>query len=392
MMARAGDERYCMTGTQERVRVALVASSFHPHTGGVEEHVRHVAVQLVREGVEAEVWTVDRGEHLGTRHVDGVRVRYLPTPLPARDLSALVRLAAALPHAVSGWIRAYRSFRPDVLHVHCFGPNGVYALAVHRLTETPMVVTSHGETFADDHGIFDRSALLRRSLREALTRAAFVTAPTRFVLEDLRARFGLVGGHVVPNGIDAHTPEEEPVDLPAGRPLVAAVGRVEGMKGFDLLLDVMSAPGLESVHVAIGGEGSQVEALRRQAEAAGTSERVHLLGRLTPGQVAAAMSAADVVVVPSRHEAFGIVALEAWRAGTPLVGTVRGGMPEVVTDGVDGLLVDPTDPAALADALRRLIDDEAARGRLAAAGRARVHEYAWTVVAASYVQSYGTFS
>lgn len=369
-------------------RVALVASSFHPYTGGVEEHVRHVATHLTRQGVDVEVWTVDRGEHLGTQRVDGVVVRHLPTPLPARDASALVRLATALPSAVSAWMRAHRSFRPDVLHVHCFGPNGVYALAVHRLTGTPMVVTSHGETFADDHGVFDRSALLRRALRASLARACVVTAPTRFVLEDLRDRYGLVGGLVVPNGIDAQAPQEEPVDLPTGRPLVAAVGRVERMKGFDLVLDVLSAPGLESVNVAIGGEGSQVEALRGQAEAVGVAERVHLLGRLTPGQVAQVMSTADVVVVPSRHEAFGIVALEAWRSGTPLVGTVRGGMPEVVTDGVDGLLVDPTEPAELADALRRLLEDEAARDRLAAAGRARLDEYAWPLVAASYVDLY----
>lgn len=364
-------------------RVALVASSFHPHTGGVETHVRHVARELADSGTVVEVWTVDRGEHLGTTTVDGITVRYLPTPLPARRVSALVRLAGSLPRAALRWREANASFQPDVLHVHCFGPNGVYALALHRLTGTPLVLTSHGETFADDHGVYDQSALLRKALRETIVRAETVTAPTQFVLEDLRARFGLVGGVVVPNGIELHAPAEEVVDLPAARPLVLAVGRVERMKGFDLLLDALTQPGLEHVHVAIGGAGSRLSSLREQSRAAGTADRVHLLGELTPGQVATAMASADAVVVPSRREAFGIVALEAWRAGTPLIGTVHGGMPEFVTDGVDGLLVAP-EGTALRDALMSLLSSEELRTRLVAAGRRVLTGYSWAHVAAAY--------
>ena len=369
-------------------RVALVASSFHPHTGGVETHVRHVARDLASAGTAVEVWTVDRGEHLGTTTVDGITVRYLPTPLPARRLSSLVRLAGSLPRAAHRWREANTAFRPDVLHVHCFGPNGVYALGLHRLTGTPLVVTSHGETFADDHGIYDRSALLRKALRVAILQAETVTAPTEFVLEDLRARFGLVGGLVVPNGIELQAPAEEPVGLPAGRPLVVAVGRVERMKGFDLLLEALTQPGLEHVHVAIGGAGSQVSALREQARAAGTADRVHLLGELTPGQVATTMAAAEAVVVPSRHEAFGIVALEAWRAGTPLIGTVHGGMTEFVTDHVDGLLVDPTDVTALVSAVTSVLADPVLSDRLVGAGRARVEDYAWSGVMGEYLRLY----
>ena len=369
-------------------RIALVASSFHPHTGGVEEHVRHVARELASMGYKVAVWTVDRGERLGRSEVDGVEVRYLPCPLPARSFGALVRFAARLPVAAWAWWSAFWSLRPDVLHVHCFGPNGVYALALHLLTRTPLVVTSHGETFADDHAVYDRSALLRKALRLAIARASAVTAPTQFVLADLRSRFGLSDGSVVPNGIDAEPPAAEHVDLPVSRPLVLAVGRVEQMKGFDLLLEAMADPQLASAHVAIGGAGSEVAALRSLAGELGLSERVRFLGRLTPGQVTTAMASADVVVVPSRREAFGIVALEAWRSGTPLVGTVQGGMPEVVTGGIDGLLVDPTDVTALSAALRRLIRDGPLRARLVSAGRQRVEDYAWSRVAATYAECY----
>lgn len=377
-----------MAKTRPR-RVALVTSSFHPHTGGVEEHVRHVAREMSQRGLRVEVWTVDRGEGLREARVDGVRVRYLPTPLPARDGLALMRFLGSVPAALWMWWRAFTSLRPEVLHVHCFGPNGVYALALHRLTRTPLVVTSHGEAFADDHGVYDRSALLRSALKQSIGAAVAVTGPTQFVLRDLRARFGLVGGQVVPNGVDETAPPVEPLELPIGGPMVLAVGRLERMKGFDLLLDAAAHPGLAAVHVVIGGDGSQSPALHRRAQDLGIADRVHFLGRVTPGQVTAAMAAADVVVVPSRREAFGIVALEAWRSGTPLVGTVHGGMPDFVEDGVDGLLVDPIDREALATAMSAVLVDTTLAEVLGAAGRRRVQAFTWSAVVDSYLSACG---
>lgn len=374
----------------QRPRIALIASSFHPHSGGVEQHVRQVAGELTRSGHVVVVWTVDRGEHLGEQRVDGVPVHYLPCPLPARRLAAVIGLLAAAPRAIAAWWRAYRSFRPDVLHVQCFGPNGVYALILHRLSGTPLVVTSHGETFADDFGAYDESALLRASLGRALARATVVTAPSRFVLDDLRQRFGLDRGNVVPNGVHRDESAAQGEDeLPAlSGPVVLTVGRVERVKGFDLLLDAVARLDLPDLQVVIGGDGAELENLREQTHRLGLAGRVHLPGYLSPAGVAAAMGAADVVVVPSRYEAFGIVALEAWRAGTPVIGSVHGGMGEFVTDGVDGLIVDPTDVTALAGALQRVLGDDQFATRLAGAGRERVGDYSWEAVAQSYLGLY----
>ncbi|WP_434966161.1 glycosyltransferase family 4 protein [Janibacter indicus] len=376
-----------MTGTQRRIRVALVASSFHPYTGGVEQHVRQVAGELQRSGADVIVWTVDRGEHLEERDVDGIPVRYLPTPLPARSAAALLSLLIVAPRTMRAWWRAYRDFRPEVLHVHCFGPNGIYALALNRLTGTPLVVTSHGETFADDHGAFDRSALLRAALRRAITTAVAVTAPSQFVLEDLRGRFGLTGGEVVPNGVHLDDRVGEPPVMAPGR-VVFAVGRLERMKGFDLLLDAVATLDDPTVQVVIGGDGAEFASLRAQAERLGLSDRVQLPGRLSGEEIGAVMRAADVVVVPSRREAFGIVALEAWRAGTPVVGTCHGGMAEFITDGQDGLIIDPTRAPDLAAAIRRVLDDEKCRDSLAAAGSRAVQDFTWQAVTAGYMSVY----
>jgi glycosyltransferase involved in cell wall biosynthesis len=365
-----------------------VSSSYVPYVGGVEEHVRQVARGLRDDGLDVEVWTVDRGESLGVRDVEGVTVRYLPTPLPAASPGAAVRFLLAIPAAWRRWADARRRFRPDVLHVQCFGPNGPYALAMHRRFGTPLLVTSHGETVADDHAVFARSTLLRSALRRALAAAHAVTAPSQFVIDDLRAHYGLVDGTVVPNGVDVDEPAASSLEPPTGR-FVLGVGRLGRMKGFDLLIAAFARAELDrDIRLVIAGDGPEWDALQAEVERRGLSGRVDLVGRLDAAAVAAAMSGALAVVVPSRMEAFGIVALEAWGSGAPLVMPNRGGGPGFVRDGVDGILVDPEDPAALADAISRVATDETLRERLADAGRERVGEFTWARVAHAYEELY----
>jgi glycosyltransferase involved in cell wall biosynthesis len=372
-----------------QLRVALVASSYHPYFGGVEEHVRQIARELIDSDVLVELWTVDRGEHLGERFVDGIFVRYLPTPLPARSVRAMGRFAVHAVGARRRWMRARSQFRPDVIHVHCFGPNGIYALAMHRRTRIPLAVTSHGETIGDDNSGYERSRLLRGRLTDALADAAFVTAPSEYVLDDLRTRFALRGGEVVPNGVDISIrPRPNPTNR-GDAPYFLAVGRLGRMKGFDLLIDAYGRSGLSPTHrLLIAGDGPEREALSQVARQCGVLEQITFLGRIGPQDVADAMAGSRAVVVPSRSEAFGIVALEAWRSGTALIMTSRGGASEFVRDGVDGLLVDPLDAEALADAMVTLASDEAVRDALAARGHARLHEFTWHRVAERYLRLY----
>ena len=414
-------------------RVALITSSYAPHVGGVETHVAEVARALTAQGILVEVWAVDRGARAGDAgvepaHADEFPVRYLPTPLPARHAASLARFAWRAPGAWSQWTRAHRRFRPDELHVHCFGPNGLYALALHRRFRTPLVVTSHGETTGDDDNVFAQSALLRRGLRDALARAAAVTAPSEYVLRDLRARFGLNGGVVVPNGVALDVPQDDGIRdrLPHG-PYLAAVGRLGRMKGFDLLLDAFArvregegaagaadpagaaagptpargeepareasparaaGPAGAEARLVIAGDGPERAALQEQVTARGLEGVVYFLGWCSPAQVATVLAGSETLVVPSRSEAFGIAALEAWRAATALVMTNRGGAGEFVRDGEDGILVDPEDVDALAAAIARVLADPPLRARLATAGAGRVAEFTWERVVERYLQVY----
>ena len=315
-----------------------------------------------------------------------MEVWYLPTPLPARSMAGVRRLLGQGPSAAAAWLRAHRSFRPDVLHVQCFGPNGTYATVLAGATRTPLVISSHGETFADDHAIFDRSELSRRALGRAMRQACAVTGCSQVVLTDL-ARFGPSIGLVVPNGVDLT--ETVPPRAPADPPYILAYGRVEHTKGFDLLLDAFARAALAPcTRLVLGGTGSALPALEMQSRAHGLEDRVDLPGRLSRAQVSEQLAGASVVVVPSRREAFGLVVLEAWQAGTPVVVTSRGGPAGLVTDGVDGLLADPEDAAALGNAVARVLTEPGLADQLAQAGLRKVERYGWDRVAVAYESVY----
>jgi glycosyltransferase involved in cell wall biosynthesis len=183
-----------------------------------------------------------------------------------------------------------------------------------------------------------------------------------------------------------------PVEGEPGRPYILALGRVVEKKGFDLLLAAYAAidENHRTADLVIGGVGNDLENLRRRVAAIGIAERVHFVGRLSREEVAGAMDGAAMFVVPSRLEPFGIVILEAWRAGAAVVATNRGGPPEFVRDGLDGVLVDPFDTAAFANHLERLLLDPARRRALAQAGQSRVEEFGWPRIAESYRQIYSS--
>ncbi|WP_175985667.1 glycosyltransferase family 4 protein [Microbacterium tenebrionis] len=370
-------------------RVALVTSSFAPYIGGVETHVREVARELAGRGHDIEVWSVARDGVPGERVDSDIVVRDLPAPLPARDTRAVLRFAQTFAAARRTWSLAIANFGPEILHVQCFGPNGAYGTAFARSRGLPLVVSSHGETIADDDDVFGSSAIAQHALRRALRDAAAVTGCSPVVLDDLRGRFGLAAGRgeVVPNGVEPSIAAEPPAGLPSV--YFAGAGRLEHIKGFDLLVRAFAAAGLgPDVELVLGGDGRLAPSLRSLIDELGLSSRVRLLGRLSPPAVAGLLEGALAVVVPSRFEAFGIAVLEAWRARRPLVAADRGGIPGLVRDGVDGLLVDPEDETGFARVLERIARDGSLRERIAREGALNVERFRWADVAARYEAIY----
>lgn len=373
------------------MRIALVPSAYVPLIGGVEELTRRLARQLVVSGDEVEVWTTSVNGAPAEDEVDGIRVRRFGMPMPPARLESLVRLPVGGGRSLAGLLRAARSFRPDVLHVQCFSVNGAYATILSLVTRVPLVITLQGETFMDDHDIYERAISLRGALRLGFRRAAAVTGCSQFVLDDAANRFGLREGNarVIYNGVEAFEGDPTSVPLPFRR-FVLCLGRVVPKKGFDLAIKAFSsvADDLPEVGLVIAGGGPFQAQLAEYVTSLGMAHRVHFTGFLDRTQVEWVMRHADLFVMPSRVEPFGIVALEAWRTGCPLIVSSNGGAPEFVRDGVNGIVVDPTDTARLAGAMMSLLEDRSLRERLVAGGAGSVREFDWHTITTEYRRLY----
>jgi len=174
--------------------------------------------------------------------------------------------------------------------------------------------------------------------------------------------------HYLPNFVSAEAAPpiaREAHETPATAPLILALGRLHPDKGFDVLLHAMAA--LPEAYLWLLGEGTERAALEGLTADLGLSARVRFLG--WSERPAAYYAAADLVACPSRKEALGNVVIEAWAQFRPVVATRAPGPAALIEDGVNGMLVAVDDADGLAAAIRRLIDSDALRGDLAAAGR-----------------------
>lgn len=374
------------------LRIALIPSAYLPMVGGVEELTGRLARHLAAGGDAVEVWTplVDATTP-DDEEVHGIRVRRFPMPMPPARVGPILRLPGRAGGTFLRLLRAVRQFRPDVLHVQCFGVNGAYATVLSALTRIPLVVTLQGETVMDDDDIYSKAASLRGALRLGLRRASAVTGCSQFVLDDAATRFGLTPGRgqVIFNGVDRVEAEPCPVPVPFER-FVACLGRVVPKKGFDLAIEAFRyvAERVPGVGLVIAGAGACRPDLETLADRLGLRARVHFTGSLGRPQVEWVMRNAEVFLMPSRVEPFGIVVLEAWRARRPVIVSAFGGAPEFVRDGVDGLVVDPTDTPRLAEAVTRLLEDRSSGERLAASGAERVKRFDWRLITAEYRHVY----
>jgi glycosyltransferase involved in cell wall biosynthesis len=301
--------------------------------------------------------------------------------------------AGALRNAVSTRLRDRRY---DVVHAHWLVPNAALIVDIVRAHRAPLVVSLHGS----DIFLAERLAPARALGRRALRAAGAITACSG----DLRERALRLGAppertRTVPYGVDtaAFSPAvpsagwRRRLGVPEGSVLVLAVGRLVEKKGFASLVEAAAlVPG---IHVVIVGDGDLRGELERLARGRGSP--VTLAGTLERADVAAALGEADILAVPSVVDRAGNVdglpnaLLEGLAAGRAVVASRVAGIPDVVEDGVNGILVPPGGVSALAAALRLLAAEPATRARLGAEARRRSESrLSWRSAARAFEESY----
>lgn len=351
-----------MSSTPARVarphRIALLVETGGP--GGAEHVLLNLAEGLRRRGHEIiPIGPDDRSPWL---HDQFVARGFAPEHYAMRRL-----LDWRCLRGIAGILRRRGA---DVVHSHEF-TMGVYGTAAAKLARRPHVLTMHGGRYYA--GKLQRRLALAASARLSDAAVGVSAACAADLEQTLRLRRGSV--RVVPNGVPVPPGERAPVRRELGvgddELLLVAVGNLYPVKGHIVLLRALALLAergkTSGLTVAIAGRGGEEPALRDFARQAGIEGCVRLLGyREDVGDI---LAAADIYAMPSLSEGLPLALLEAMAVGLPVVASRVGGIPEVVTDGDDALLVAPGDPAALAGAIERLIDDEQLRTRVGDAAR-----------------------
>jgi D-inositol-3-phosphate glycosyltransferase len=375
--------------------------------GGMNVYVRALAAGLAHAGVECDVFTrrETRDQPAVIRVEEGFRVVHIDVgpsgPMPLHDLTALIDPFA---DAVLDHTRATGDDY-DVLHANYWISGAVGHRLKHAL-DRPLVATFHTLSRVKAEAGFDDEPEHRARLEhEVIDCADLMLASTAEERVQLSELYGAEPSRIeiVPPGVDhsrfrpsANDGRELRGRLGLdGRPLLLFVGRIQPLKGVDVAIRAL--PGLDdptSTLVVVGGPSgpagaAESERLHALVADLGLSERVVFLPPQPHDALADFYRAADVCVVPSRSESFGLVALEAAACGTPVVAAAVGGLRSLVDDGVTGFLVEGHEPADYVQPLSVLLDNPLLAAEMGEAAVVRSGRYSWSITAARLRRLYG---
>ncbi len=330
----------------------------------------------------AEACAEEIAQELSAAHDVTVVTARLRTDLPREDTFGAVRVLRVgwgMPldkwlFPLLGALSAWR-LHPDLVHAVLESYAGLALVLCRTLVPNARRVLTCQST---------NTTLLLQSMHRAANAVTVISS----VLQKRAAALGRADAVLIPNGIRFAEMRAACEGVPKVKGRVLFVGRLERMKGVDVLLRALAELGgglRPDVHIV--GDGSERRALERQALQL-QLHGVRFLGRLSGEVLQREYAEAQVFCGLSRSEALGNVFLEAQAAGCAVLATREGGIPDIVQDGTTGVLVRPEDPTEAAEALRRLLTDDVWRETLAAAGPGHAAGYDWADLAKRYAAVY----
>ncbi|QAY67213.1 glycosyltransferase [Paenibacillus protaetiae] len=255
--------------------------------------------------------------------------------------------------------RKVKELQPDIIHVHgTFAGFFLRTLFFMRRQRPPVIYCSHGWAFLMDTKPW-KKRIYAAAEKLLARRTDYIIHISDYEFQ-MATRYGLPSGKsvVVYNGVsDSPAAGAEPFEVPEGRINLLFIGRFDRQKGFELLLDVFRTNRFPNVHLYLVGD----TVLKESAEPVQLPDQVTKIGWVNNAEIGRYVQACDAVVVPSRWEGFGIVAIEALRGGKPVIASRRGALPEIIQHGVNGYLFDFDQPEQLARLIRSLDKKELAR-------------------------------
>ena len=366
------------------MRILLISTSYPPVLGGLETVVYNIACGLKKKGHVVRVATNSYQYKISGQCIeDGIYVSrlYQLTPdiiynLKQGRLNRVLLSILFFPVALFRLVKLIITFRPEVIGVR---QPRAYTFCLRWLKKRynfRLVVSLH----SDDVLTLDSQGTISPILRHLFRQADSVTACSYWLLRQACTLYPVIidKGRVIYNGIDQGRFLDTRA-YPHPRPYVFAFGRLAHVKGFDLLIQAFAkvADDFPELDLIIAGEGECRRLLEDVAESCSVSNRVVFFGRANPNEVVHLLNGCEFVVVSSRYEPFGIVALEAMAAKKSVIVTRVGGLPEFVeTEG--NRFVDPT-VSGLADGMRDFL--ESGYGSLS---KVDITRFSWECIVAEY--------
>jgi D-inositol-3-phosphate glycosyltransferase len=380
--------------------------------GGMQLYVRELSRELGRVGLDVDVYTRKTRPDLPRVVPFGERARVIHLDAGPQQRIDKNQVVQHLPAFIDNLERfnEREGIVHGVVHSH-YWLSGWVGQRLSELWRVPHVTMFHTlgrlKNYANTHA-GGRRGTLETSMRIEIERrvirqADAIVASTDHELTALVEQYGAQAERiaVMPPGVDLRT--FQPIDRDEAREqlgltgeLLLFVGRIDPVKGLDTLLEAVALlrerPTLRLL--VVGGAGAQRAVdpdeahLRHLARKLEIEDRVFWLGPIAQERLPLYYSAADVCVVPSRYESFGLVALEALACGGALVASRVGGLPMLVRDGENGLLVPWRTPEAFAEQITRVLDDPAFAARLRAAARPSMERLGWSGTARRVMDLY----
>lgn len=376
------------------MRVLIVASRYLPHRGGLETVVRELSHELIRRNHQVIILTNKFPRNLPKfETIDGIPVQRFHFLVPRfaylREMRFDLWLAAALlfPFTLFRLATSVRQFRADVINLHYLGPAGFFLLCVNSMIGRRLVVSLHG---GDVDGEPRKNRFNRWLFRTVLQKADAITVCSQSLLNRATELLPEIQNkaHVVHNGVNLEV-------FAAARPYkhentyIFAVGQLEIHKGFDLLIDAFAriASKVPTLDLLIAGDGSQMTELCEQVKREHLSGRVKMLGSVGREEVASFMCGSQTIVIPSRRESFGIVALEARASGRPIIACRVGGLVEAL-ERANVFWFSPGDVQSLECALLRCLSQTRSSSDNYSDRATLEQQYSWNAVADRYLSTY----
>lgn len=385
------------------VRIAQVSAHTSPlaplggrAAGGMNVYVLELSRELARLGYEVDMFTRLEGAFPLIEQV-APNLRLVRIEAGPREPIAKEEIVAHLPAFAEG-VRRFAEAQPggyQIVHSH-YWQSARAGMAVARALDVPHVVMFHTLGEVKNRARISEQEPKRRirSERTIARRATAIVTASPHERELLERYYGADPSRMetIPCGVDLdlfrpldRAESRRELGLPLEAPVLLWVGRLEKLKGVDILVDaVAQLESPDAILLVVGGdehaEGLKAE-LRAQAERAGLAERLRFEGAVDHDRLPVYYSAADVCVVPSYYESFGLVAVEAMACGTPVVASRVGGLVSTVVDGVTGYLIPWRCPEPFAEKLQVLLENPELRANFSRAARHSVERFRWKTVA-----------